>query len=168
MVPRVGNETLRPLGVAMGNAVSVTRVWSIHIKTPPVGWRQPMTSLPARPQYKGRRENTSSTSSSEACVRSMAHSLGDAVSRGSFLHGNFELRPLGVAMGNDIPTPPCWGERKPISCKRRALSQLHQAKGVVPGTVDGCQWHYPLRPKTRAAYPAQGRAQRFGIRERFL
>ncbi len=52
-----------------------------YIKTPPVGWRQPMTSLPARPQYKGHRENTSSTSSSEACVRSMAHSLGDAVSR---------------------------------------------------------------------------------------
>ncbi len=26
MVPRVGNETLRPLGVAMGNVVSVTRV----------------------------------------------------------------------------------------------------------------------------------------------
>ncbi len=26
MVPRVGNETLRPLGVAMGNALSVTRV----------------------------------------------------------------------------------------------------------------------------------------------
>ncbi len=51
-----------------------------HIKTPPVGRRQPTTSLPARPQYKGRRENTSSTSSSEACVRSMAHSLGDAVS----------------------------------------------------------------------------------------
>ncbi len=52
-----------------------------HIKTPPVGRRQPMTSLSARPQYKGRRENTSSTSSSEACVRSMAHSLGDTVSR---------------------------------------------------------------------------------------
>ncbi len=33
-----------------------------HIKTSPVGRRQPMTSLPARPQYKGRRENTSSTS----------------------------------------------------------------------------------------------------------
>ncbi len=31
-------------------------------KTPPVGQRQPMTSLPARPQYKGRQENTSSTS----------------------------------------------------------------------------------------------------------
>ncbi len=27
MVPRVGNETLRPLGVATGNASSVTRVW---------------------------------------------------------------------------------------------------------------------------------------------
>ncbi len=33
------------------------------------------------PQYKCRRENTSSASSSEACVRSMAQSLGDAVSR---------------------------------------------------------------------------------------
>ncbi len=27
MVPRVGNETLRPLGVATGNASSVTRAW---------------------------------------------------------------------------------------------------------------------------------------------
>ncbi len=27
MVPRMGNETLRPLGVAMGNALNVTRVW---------------------------------------------------------------------------------------------------------------------------------------------
>ncbi len=95
------------------------------------------------------------------------------------LHGNFELRPLGVAMGNVIPTPPCWGECKPISRKRRALSQLYQAKGVAPGMVDGCQWPYPLRPKTRAAYPkhlparcqdyrTQGRAQSLGIRERFL
>ncbi len=33
------------------------------------------------PQYKCRWENTSSASSSEACVRSMAQSLGDAVSR---------------------------------------------------------------------------------------
>ncbi len=32
-------------------------------------------------QYKCRREHTSSASSSEACVRSMAQSLGDAVSR---------------------------------------------------------------------------------------
>ncbi len=52
-----------------------------YIKTPLVGRRQPMTSLPARPQCKGRRENTSFASSSEACVRSMAQSLGDAVSR---------------------------------------------------------------------------------------
>ncbi len=37
----------------MGDVVSVTRVWSIHKKTPPVGRRQPMASLPARPQYKG-------------------------------------------------------------------------------------------------------------------
>ncbi len=36
------------------------------------------------PQYKCRRENTSSASSSEACVRSMVQSLGDAVSRSPF------------------------------------------------------------------------------------
>ncbi len=52
MVPRVGNETLRPLGVALRNAVSVTHVWSMDTKTQLVGRRQPMTSLPARPQYK--------------------------------------------------------------------------------------------------------------------
>ncbi len=33
------------------------------------------------PQYKCRREDTSSASSSEACIRSMAQSPGDAVSR---------------------------------------------------------------------------------------
>ncbi len=65
-----------------------------------------------------------------------------------------ELRPLGVATGNVIPTSPCWGECKPISRKRRALSQLYPAKGVAPGTADGCQWYYPLRPKARAAYPS--------------
>ncbi len=62
VVPLHGNFELRPLGVAMGNAVSMTRVWSIHIKTPPVGRWQPLTSLPAWPQYKGLQENTSSTS----------------------------------------------------------------------------------------------------------
>ncbi len=46
MVPRVGNETLRPLGVATGNALSVTRSEDTYVKTPPVGRRQPMTSLP--------------------------------------------------------------------------------------------------------------------------
>ncbi len=35
-----------------------------YVKTPPVGRRQPMTSLLARPQHKDRRENTSSSSSS--------------------------------------------------------------------------------------------------------
>ncbi len=55
---------------------------------------------------------------------------------------------------NVIPTSPCWGECKPISRKRRALSQLYPAKGVAPGTADGCQWYYPLRPKARAAYPS--------------
>ncbi len=44
---RVGNETLRPLGVATGNALSVTRSEDTYVKTPPVGRRQPMTSLPA-------------------------------------------------------------------------------------------------------------------------
>ncbi len=82
--------------------------------------RQPMTSLPARARYKGCRENTSFTSSSEACVRSMAYSLGDAVSRSpSGKHGyirnlrrspSWELRtasPRGRYWGTLIPTPPC-------------------------------------------------------------
>ncbi len=42
-----GNETLCPLGVATGNALSVTRSEDTYEKTPPVGRRQPMTSLPA-------------------------------------------------------------------------------------------------------------------------
>ncbi len=80
MSPR-GNETLRPLGVAIGECRQCDPCLKhTYIKTPPVGRRQPMTSLPARPRYKGRWENTSFTSSSEACIRSMAHSLGDAVS----------------------------------------------------------------------------------------
>ncbi len=92
------------------------------------------------PQYKCRRENTSSASSSKLASRSMVQSLGDAVSRSPFgepwltyvtwdvpLHGNSKLRPLGVATGNVIPTSPCWGECKPISQKRRALSQLYPA-----------------------------------------
>ncbi len=33
MVPRVGNETLRPLGVATGNALSVTRSEDTYEKT---------------------------------------------------------------------------------------------------------------------------------------
>ncbi len=50
------------------------RLKHTYIKTPPVGRRQPMTSPPVRPRYKGRRENTSFSSSSsltglfEACI----------------------------------------------------------------------------------------------------
>ncbi len=38
---------LRSLGVATGNALSVTWSEDTYEKTPPVGRRQPMTSLPA-------------------------------------------------------------------------------------------------------------------------
>ncbi len=69
------NFELRPLGVAMGERRQRDPCLKYtYIKTPLVGRRQPMTSLPARPQYKGRRENTSSSSSSsltvlfEACI----------------------------------------------------------------------------------------------------
>ncbi len=52
-VPFRGNFELRPLGVAMGTP-SAWPVSEAYIqKTPPVGRRPPMTSLPARPQYKG-------------------------------------------------------------------------------------------------------------------
>ncbi len=81
MVPRVGNETLRPLGVATGERLSVTRVWRYifkHTTCWPATAHDVTTGVP---QYKCRREITSSASSSEACVRSMAQSLGDAVSR---------------------------------------------------------------------------------------
>ncbi len=46
-VPLHGNFELRPLGVAMGNAFSVSE--DTYVKTPSVGRRQPMTSLPAQP-----------------------------------------------------------------------------------------------------------------------
>ncbi len=48
---RIGSPSweleLRPLGVATGNALTVTRSEDTYEKTPPVGRRQPMTSLPA-------------------------------------------------------------------------------------------------------------------------
>ncbi len=46
-VPRMGNETLRPLGVATGNASAWLVSEDTYLKTPPVCRRQPMTSLPA-------------------------------------------------------------------------------------------------------------------------
>ncbi len=84
MVPRMGNETLRPLGVAMGNALSVTRVWRYICKNNTCWPATAHDVTTGVPQYKCRRENTSSASSSEACVRSMAQSLGDAVSHFPF------------------------------------------------------------------------------------
>ncbi len=115
---------------------------------------------------KGRRENTSSTSSSEACVRSMAPRLEDAVSR-SLLSGNHGyirnprrslLRELRTASSRGR-----YGERHNHAAmlrgvqakhKRRALSTNSTRLRELPlGWLDGCQWHYPLRPKTRAAYP---------------
>ncbi len=85
---RVGNETLRPLGVAMGerrqrdpclkHTYKNTTCWPATAYDVTTG---------ANHSIKGRRENTSSTSSSEACVRSMAPRLEDAVSR-SLLSGN--------------------------------------------------------------------------------
>ncbi len=84
MVPRMGNETLRPLGVATGNALSVTRVWRYICKNTTCWPATAHDVTTGVPQYKCRREDTSSASSSEACVRSMVQSLGDAVSRSPF------------------------------------------------------------------------------------
>ncbi len=148
-----------------------------------------MTSLPARPQYKDGRVNTSFASSSEACVRSMAPKpRGRSVSfptRGTMvtyvtwdvpLHGNFELRPLGATMGNVIPTPPCWGECKPNSRRRRAQvnSTIWLRELPLFGRLMLSVTLSSFGQKTRAAYlkylPArcrhyrtQGRAHRFGI-----
>ncbi len=78
----------RDTGSPRGRYGGTPSAWLVsedtNVKTPPVGRRQPMMSLLAWPQYKGRRENTSSASSSEACIRSMAQSLWDTVSRSPF------------------------------------------------------------------------------------
>ncbi len=79
-----GELELRPLGVATGNALSVTRVWRYICKNTTCWPATAHDVTTGVPQYKCRRENTSSASSSEACVRSMAQSLGDAVSRSPF------------------------------------------------------------------------------------
>ncbi len=139
MVPRVGNETLRPLGVATGNALSVTRSEDTYEKTPPVGRRQPMTSLPAYHNISaaGRLHHQllRLKLASEAWLKAQGtqclvpHSGNHGYIRNLRRSPSWELelRPLGVATGNVIPTSPCWGECKPISQKRRALSQLYPA-----------------------------------------
>ncbi len=166
MVPRVGNETLRPLGVATGNASSVTRVWryickntirwpaTAHdvttgatiIKGSPGEYIISFFVWSLRPKHGPKPRGRSVSlphSGNHGYIRNLRRSHS----------WELELRPLGVATGNAIPTPPCWGECKPISRKRRALSQLYQAKGVAPGTIDGCQWHYPLRPESLSCIP---------------
>ncbi len=52
-------DTASPRG-RYGGTPSALPVYAAYIYKTPVGRRQPMTSIPARPQYKGRRENTSS------------------------------------------------------------------------------------------------------------
>ncbi len=81
MVPRVGNETLRPLGVATGERPQRDSVWRYIWKNTTCWPATAHDVTTGVPQYKCRREDTSSASSSEACVRSMAQSPGDAVSR---------------------------------------------------------------------------------------
>ncbi len=119
MVPRVGNETLRPLGVATGNALSVTRSEDTYEKTPPVGWRQPMTSLPAYHNISaaGRihHQLLRLKLASEAWLKAQGtqclvpHSGNHGYIRNLRRSPSWELelRPLGVATGNVIPTSPC-------------------------------------------------------------
>ncbi len=119
MVPRVGNETLRPLGVATGNALSVTRSEDTYEKTPPDGRRQPMTSLPAYHNISaaGRihHQLLRLKLASEAWLKAQGtqclvpHSGNHGYIRNLRRSPSWELelRPLGVATGNVIPTSPC-------------------------------------------------------------
>ncbi len=112
MVPRVGNETLRPLGVAMGNAVSMTRVWRYICKN--------TNCWPATAHDVTTGATIIKEPPGEYIIRFFVWSLcpkhgpkprGRSVSfptRGTMvtyvtwdvpLHGKFELGPLGVAMG---------------------------------------------------------------------
>ncbi len=104
---------------------------------------------------KGRRENASSTSSSEACIRSMAPRLEDAVSH-SLLSGNHGyICNLRRSLSRELRTASSrgrYGERNTHAAMLRGVQaskkastkyQLYPAKGVPLGWLDGCQWHYP-------------------------
>ncbi len=96
----------------------------------------------------------------------MAPRLEDAVSR-SLLSGNHGyIRNLRRSLSRELRTASSrgrYGERNTHATmlrgvqakhKRRALSTNSTRLQELPlGRLDGCQWHYPLRPKTRAAYP---------------
>ncbi len=106
----------------------------------------------ANHSIKGRWENTSSTSSSEACVRSMAPHLEDAVSR-SLLSGNHGyIRNLRHSLSRELRTASSrgrYGERNTHATmlrgvqakhKRRALSTNSTRLRELPlGRLDGCQ-----------------------------
>ncbi len=78
--PSGERDTASPRG-RYGERLSVTRVWRYIFKNTTCWPATAHDVTTGVPQYKCRREITSSASSSEACVRSMAQSLGDAVSR---------------------------------------------------------------------------------------
>ncbi len=81
--PNGERDTASPRG-RYGERLSVTRVWRYICKNTTCWPATAHDVTTGVPQYKCRREDTSSASSSEACVRSMVQSLGDAVSRSPF------------------------------------------------------------------------------------
>ncbi len=81
--PNGERDTASPRG-RYGERLSVTRVWRYIFKNTTCWPATAHDVTTGVPQYKCRREDTSSASSSEACVRSMVQSLGDAVSRSPF------------------------------------------------------------------------------------
>ncbi len=136
--PSGERDTASPRG-RYGERPQRDSVWRYIWKTPPVGRRQPMTSLPAYHNISaaGRihHQLLRLKLASEAWLKAQGtqclvpHSGNHGYIRNLRRSPSWELelRPLGVATGNVIPTSPCWGECKPISQKRRALSQLYPA-----------------------------------------
>ncbi len=131
---RVGNETLRPLGVAMGerrqrdpclkHTYKNTTCWPATAYDVTTG---------ANHSIKGRRENTSSTSSSEACVRSMAPRLEDAVSR-SLLSGNHGyIRNLRRSLSRELRTASSrgrYGEQNTHAAMLRGMQAKHKRRAL--------------------------------------
>ncbi len=136
--PSGERDTASPRG-RYGERPQRDSVWRYIWKNTPVGRRQPMTSLPAYHNISaaGRihHQLLRLKLASEAWLKAQGtqclvpHSGNHGYIRNLRRSPSWELelRPLGVATGNVIPTSPCWGECKPISQKRRALSQLYPA-----------------------------------------
>ncbi len=98
----------------------------IYIKTALVGRRQPMTSLPARPQYKGRRENTSFSSSSFVWARSM-HAMS--------LRGNLRALWLFFYEKSPLSSVPLFEEREAAVCFPRFGT--HRCRGTEANEIMG-------------------------------